>query len=170
MTFTPPRSLLRGNSHNYALMNFTRRDDPTDVTLFGFRLPWFQRPPVWTPTQQSAFIESLYLGFPFGMIVSTHGDEHPPEHQHLLLDGQQRLTAVRAFLRGEIPAFGTFIHEYRPAAVDRLLDIPTSGTHLIEPLTDEQLLDLYLRLSFGGTPHRPEDHPLHPNFQTRQSG
>ena len=56
----------------------------------------FQRPLVWTKTQMDRFIESLLLGYPVpGIFLVQQSD-----HRYLVLDGQQRLTTLRAFVEG----------------------------------------------------------------------
>src|SRR5262245_26375404 len=73
------------------------------------RLPEMQRDFVWRPTQVAKLVDSLYRGYPLGSLLFWQTDEvmntraiqaggptapqvHPPLY---LLDGQQRLTALR---------------------------------------------------------------------------
>ncbi len=79
------------------------------------RLPEMQRSFVWTETQIRDLLDSLYRGFPSGTILtweagkevaqrtrafSIDQKESSQESFQLLLDGQQRLTALSAILRG----------------------------------------------------------------------
>jgi hypothetical protein len=77
-------------------------------------LPEMQRGYVWTKTRVRDLLDSLYRGYPSGVIlcwqtrddvaradfaVATNGSSF--ERPMLLLDGQQRLTSLSAILRGE---------------------------------------------------------------------
>ncbi|MDR4314468.1 Uncharacterized conserved protein [Niallia circulans] len=60
--------------------------------------PKFQRELVWDKKRKSRFIESILLGFPIpGMFFSEKGN-----HQLLIIDGQQRLGALKEFLNNEL--------------------------------------------------------------------
>jgi hypothetical protein len=60
--------------------------------------PEFQRGLVWDKKRKSRFIESILLGFPIpGMFFSEKED-----HQLLIIDGQQRLGALKEFLNNEL--------------------------------------------------------------------
>ena len=78
------------------------------------RLPEMQRGYVWAPEKARALIDSLYKGYPSGSILLWQTDS-PPETRdaavetkepkadrgsYLLLDGQQRLTALSAIITG----------------------------------------------------------------------
>ena len=77
-------------------------------------LPEIQRGYVWTPEKARALIDSIYKGYPSGSILLWDADSHletrdaavatkEPEtkrRSYLLLDGQQRLTALSAVMTG----------------------------------------------------------------------
>lgn len=78
------------------------------------QLPEMQRQYVWTATKVRDLLDSLYRGYPSGVILTWQppGDvetrdfavataEKPSGNPLLLLDGQQRLTSLSAVLRGE---------------------------------------------------------------------
>ena len=78
------------------------------------RLPEMQRRYVWTAPRVRDLLDSLYRGYPSGMILvwetdrempskdlAVEHDESPFRGHKLLLDGQQRLTSLTAILRGE---------------------------------------------------------------------
>ena len=62
--------------------------------------PFFQREHVWSTVQESSLIESIILGYPIPTIYSylelASGKE-------LIIDGQQRLTAIRRFINNAFP-------------------------------------------------------------------
>ena len=69
-------------------------------------IPEIQRPFVWNAAKVRDFIDSLYRGFPVGYLISWWNpdarlkDSPPSVHKRILIDGQQRLTALRAALLG----------------------------------------------------------------------
>jgi hypothetical protein len=78
------------------------------------RLPEMQRRYVWKSTRVRDLCDSLYRGYPSGVILLWETDEavplqdfavdqraNPYETKRLLLDGQQRLTSLSALIRGK---------------------------------------------------------------------
>jgi hypothetical protein len=77
------------------------------------QLPEMQREYVWRATRVRDLLDSLYRGYPSGVILAWESDETiatrdfavdataPATRPLLLLDGQQRLTSLSAVLRGE---------------------------------------------------------------------
>ena len=78
------------------------------------RLPEMQRQYVWRSTRVRDLLDSLYRGYPSGVILLWETDEevalqamavdqqtNPYQTTRLLLDGQQRLTSLSAVIRGE---------------------------------------------------------------------
>lgn len=60
--------------------------------------PYFQRRSVWTAKAKSKFIESLILGIPIPQILLAERLEE--RNQFLVLDGKQRLSAIKEFFEG----------------------------------------------------------------------
>ena len=79
-------------------------------------LPEFQREYVWTRDQAKQLLDSLKRDFPVGSLLFWKTDK-PPELKNVdvlpdrlgnvsvILDGQQRLTALCLLLRGKVPPF-----------------------------------------------------------------
>lgn len=68
----------------------------------------------------------------------------------MIVDGKQRLQAVRRFVNGEIKAFGRYIHEY----ADKLNFLIARFSWNIAALeTREEVLRWYLNFNAGGTVH-----------------
>ena len=78
------------------------------------RLPEMQRKYVWRAPRVRDLLDSLYRGYPSGVILLWETDESVPQQEfavaqqrnpyqstRLLLDGQQRLTSLSAVIRGE---------------------------------------------------------------------
>ena len=63
----------------------------------AFLIPDFQRQFVWTLSHASKFIESLLMGLPVPGIFLYKVAE---SNQHLVIDGQQRLTTLQSYYKG----------------------------------------------------------------------
>jgi hypothetical protein len=94
--------------------DYTVRDLVGKIESGELRLPEMQRDYVWTATRVRDLLDSLYRGYPSGVILAWESDEKVDTRDFavaassgngirplLLLDGQQRLTSLSAVLRGE---------------------------------------------------------------------
>ncbi|MFA7531008.1 MAG: DUF262 domain-containing protein [Castellaniella sp.] len=75
-------------------------------------IPELQRPFVWKSSQVRDLMDSLYKGYPVGYLITWQsvgaklkGGE-VAAHQQILIDGQQRVTALRAAIAG-LPVIGS---------------------------------------------------------------
>lgn len=126
--------------------------------------PDFQRAHVWTQDQQIAYVEyilkggdtakQLYFNSPaYGARI------HIPKNADLgekliIVDGKQRLEAVRAFLRDDIPACGYLRSEYnRDPDWIRHQFVVSVNTLCYR----RDLLRWYLQINDTGVHHTPED-------------
>lgn len=70
-------------------------------------IPEIQRPFVWSTTQVRDFIDSLYAGYPVGYLIAWRNpnvrlkDGRVSDGKRILIDGQQRVTALMAALLGQ---------------------------------------------------------------------
>lgn len=64
--------------------------------------PFFQRRLVWTNSDKEAFIDTVLLGYPFPEIFVATGelDVEKITRTSWLVDGQQRITTLREYIRG----------------------------------------------------------------------
>lgn len=117
--------------------------------------PDFQRAHVWNREQQINYVEYILRGghaakeLYFNCSSWMSGFNTPLE----IVDGKQRLEAARAFMRGDFPVFG----EWR--AVQLRLDMLQASFLLyINTLkTRAEVLQWYLDLNTGGTPHTADE-------------
>ena len=124
--------------------------------LGWFVLPAFQRPPVWTREQQVRFVESCWLGLPIGAFIYNRTEDMNSPHDGWLLDGQQRVTAVLAYMADEFPVMGHLFSELTEADLRRW-SMGVAFPSMVTNIDDEaQLRDVYDRLAYGGTPHEPK--------------
>lgn len=121
--------------------------------------PDFQRGHVWTTQQQSDFVEFFLRGGKTGRVIYFNKPDWNdasykggPYNDFVIVDGLQRLTALRMFLAGKIKVFGLFVHQFedsifRSACRDNLkININTLQTR-------SEVLQWYLQMNTGGVVH-----------------
>lgn len=119
--------------------------------------PDYQREHVWTEAQRVAYCEFILRGGRSGKDIRWNcpswqggGGAGPIE----LVDGKQRLNAVRRFQRDEIRVFGSLYSEF----ADQPNMLTAQFVFIVNDLqTRAEVLDWYLGLNAGGTPHTPEE-------------
>lgn len=125
--------------------------------------PDFQRGHVWTKDKQIAYVEYILQdGQASRQILWNCADwaSGPRQPQRnlddtvYLVDGKQRLQAVRLFMASKIPAFGTLFQDYE----DSLMMVkPTLRFHVNVLQTRAEMLRWYLELNTGGVVHTKEE-------------
>lgn len=117
--------------------------------------PDFQRGHVWTEAQQIAYVEFLLRGGNSGRDVylncpSWHNNvEAGAYNDFVCVDGLQRCTAIKRFIQNEIPAFGTYFRDY----ADNIRSTNTLRIHINDLKSKAEVLQWYLEMNTGGTPH-----------------
>lgn len=120
--------------------------------------PDFQRSHVWTAAQQSGYIEFILSGgntakeILFNSPTWMRGNNSQGSRL-VIVDGKQRLNAVRLFLKDRVPAFGHCFSEYE----DKLPRYAEFVIRINELPTRTQVLTWYLQLNAGGTPHTEKE-------------
>lgn len=125
--------------------------------------PDYQRGHVWTAEQRVRYVESLIRGRAPNLILFncpgwTRGKKPGdiPEHHFQCIDGLQRLTTLRMFMRDEVQVFDGL-------TASALLGTPFDPKRLrikvgvYEFATRAELLQFYLDLNAGGTVHPSEE-------------
>lgn len=116
--------------------------------------PDFQRAHVWTSAQQTAYIEYQLAGGEVGKNLTfnhtTWDDPRSANGTYVIVDGKQRLQAIRMFMRDELKVFGHVFSEYTDA-----LRMHHAGFkwRVCSLATRAEVLKLYLNINAGGTPH-----------------
>ncbi|MBZ9693351.1 DUF262 domain-containing protein [Clostridium sp. M14] len=135
---------------------------------YGLELnPDFQRGNVWTEEQQIAYMEFflrggqtarvIYFNCPF-FISGTIDDYKNGQYEMpmVCVDGLQRLTAIRKFLKNELPVFGYTLNEFEDK--DILLRHRHELKFNINNIkTKKEVLQWYLDMNNGGTVHDKEE-------------
>ncbi len=132
----------------------------------------FQRDFVWKKAQMDRFIESLILGYPTPSIFLVEQSDN----RYILMDGQQRLTTIRAFYQDQIPLTeeGEFREfrlnnvtpslkglKYQTLEENLQLKLDNSNINaIIVQATDRNytaIHEIFQRLNSGGTPLTPHE-------------
>lgn len=92
----------------YSVNNYTVDTLLSSIKSGNIAIPEMQRPFVWDPTKVRDLIDSLYNGFPVGYIIEWQNpdvklkDGSMAIGKRVLIDGQQRITAMTAALVGKM--------------------------------------------------------------------
>lgn len=122
-------------------------------------IPDYQRGRVWSEEQASAFVGVVITG---GMSPPCWINRSERRSNMEIIDGQQRLTSLYRWAKGEIsathPVTGEKIHvsEFEDKDLRRLFYKSAVKIKYVD-LSRKDALKLYLRLNAGGTPHTAEE-------------
>jgi hypothetical protein len=142
----------------------------TDRFVMGYPLPKWQRPLVWDKAQKTKFITSIWLNVDIGSYLVNDVFEFLKENgkftdvtqefSDILLDGQQRLSAVEDYLLGYFPVPD---QEGRPVfwkdlsrVERRFFGNKVFSRSVIHCWDEKELRRIYDLRAFGGTSHTPD--------------
>lgn len=145
---------------DYDLKSLVRWID-SEIKEMGLQLnPEFQRGHVWTEEQQIAFIEYYLKGGKSGLVLyfnnpSWHmGVGFNTYDEYVCVDGLQRITAIQRFIKNEIKVFGSYFNEFE----DKMrIATHTMKININDLKTEEEVLQWYIDMNAGGTPHTKEE-------------
>jgi hypothetical protein len=138
------------------LLGYQERDKKSSKMASLDLDPDFQRGHVWTESQQIAFVEHILSGgvgskeIRFNC-VGWMGDFRGP---FVIVDGKQRLEAVRKFMRGELKAFGYYLNEFTGRLRSTTAELIFSINNL---QTRKEVLRWYLEINTGGVVHTAQE-------------
>lgn len=128
--------------------------------------PDFQRGHVWNKEKQEKYVEYCLRGgtssrtLYFNCVNWNAGD--PGEY--VIVDGKQRLEAVRSFIRNDLEIFcdGSFLKNKKPLKFEDFSDRPRMIKanfiwHINDLKTRKEVLQWYLDLNEGGVVHTSEE-------------
>lgn len=118
--------------------------------------PPFQRAIVWNDEQCARYVEYILRGGPSSRVIywncSSWGKNYNTPIE--LVDGQQRLNAVRRFLNNEIVVFGNQFKDF----TDKMAWTGPCFQFAVNTLqTKLEVLQWYEALNFGGVVHTSEE-------------
>ena len=119
--------------------------------------PDFQRDHVWTLDQQIKYIEYVLRGGTTGLDIYFNCIDWAcmkSDSVFVLIDGKQRLNAVRKFMNNELKAFGYLFKEFEDSIRMRM---PQLIFNVNDLETRKDVLQWYLEINTAGTPHTVEE-------------
>lgn len=122
--------------------------------------PVFQRGHVWNTQKQIEFVEfCLKDGQSSRTLLFNHPNwQGSYEGLMVLVDGKQRLEAVRSFLRNDLPIFGGNCLNDFDDPRKLLRSTGAEFTFKVNNLkTDKEVMQWYLQLNSGGVVHTQEE-------------
>ncbi len=119
--------------------------------------PDFQRGHVWTPEQQSRYVEYILRGGKSSRDIQTNcpGWQAGRVGNYVLVDGKQRVQAARAFLQNQVTVFGGY--RFRDFTDTLNLLGPGFRWHVNDLESRAEVLQWYLDLNTGGVIHTSEE-------------
>lgn len=108
-----PLPRLALNMANYTVGHFLFR--PEDYFILDAP---YQRGSVWTTEQKQALVKSLLLGLPIGIITVAKLPYKKDRGTYRVVDGKQRIEAMRAFVAGNLQVSGHWFSEAQLHAAD----------------------------------------------------
>ena len=175
MTVKLPDPLISGTTSSRTISDLMRKREPNYESMFEgsiqkleqlghYYIPSYQRAEVWTIEQKRRLVESVWLGISIGsIVVSAEGETDKstgryPIQADNLLDGRQRLSAIRDYLENGMRIFVGTEHEHGWNDLDipqqrRFRNTSLGYITIDRDFSLEALKEIYNRLNFSGTAH-----------------
>jgi len=120
----------------------------------------FQRGHVWTESQQIEWVEYFLMGGKSGRTLYFNaawwGDFDKSKFEYIdfvLVDGLQRLTAIKRFVADNLPIFdGYYISDFEDSLKRRVLRYNLT-ININSLRSKREVLTWYIQMNAGGTPH-----------------
>ena len=111
--------------------------------------PYFQRELVWRKMHKQDFITTILLGFPFPQIFVSRGniDVEKMVATSLIVDGQQRMSAIREFVDSKLDVNGRLFKNFSPEEKEEFLKYEVSVIDIDLPDNDSRIKDIFKRLN-----------------------
>ncbi len=116
--------------------------------------PPFQRNPVWLDGQKSYLVDSILRGYPVPEMYMQVTTTAAGEERHIVVDGQQRITAILDFIEGKFALSGLNVPwddgpSFEDLAADEKQRIFSYSfvVRLLPELADEEIRAIFQRLN-----------------------
>lgn len=111
--------------------------------------PYFQRKLVWRLAHKVDFIKTILLGFPFPEIFISRGtlDVETRRSVSCVVDGQQRMNAIREFVNDEFEVDGRYYSDLTKGEKENFLKYEVAIIDLDLAQDDQKILDIFTRLN-----------------------
>ena len=143
-----------------------------DLVYLGFQyddkyiIPEYQRELVWTLEQKQSLIKSVLVGNPIGdFLFKEETNKKRDTFYYTIIDGQQRLNALREFSTGVIPLEdGRFLKDLTSWDGRSFFEYNTFVGLKIRGISIDEEIEIYLQRNAGGTTHTQEEINLAKSF------
>lgn len=167
MPFRLPRPVIHFNATSTTISalvsssGYGEESYPWAARMLGrFPLPNWQRQLVWTEEQKRSFIESVFLGYDLGSVMINSyediGDGLTRPMSDILIDGQQRVSALLGFMNNEFDYAGYFWRDLNRREKRRFLE-REMGKRTTSCYDEDELRKVYNHLNFSGVRHQPSE-------------
>lgn len=111
--------------------------------------PYFQRNLVWRDAHKRDFIDTILKGYPFPQIFLARGpiDLDSMTASQAVVDGQQRLNAIRDFVNGKLDVHGQLFRDLEPRAREEFLKYEVAVIDFDLDAGDPRLKEVFHRLN-----------------------
>lgn len=109
--------------------------------------PYFQRNLVWREVHKKDFIDTILLGLPFPQIFIAQGDidVETLTSRSVIVDGQQRVNAIKEFVSGELEVNGKTFNQLENKEDFLRYQVPVIDLEI--KASDPQIIDIFKRLN-----------------------
>lgn len=140
---------MKWESYSHPISDIREWSDNSRLEL----RPDFQRNEVWTPAAQIMLIDTILKGIPIPKIYIKTTVKNDKTYR-VVIDGQQRLTAILKFIRDELPLKAPYQGDYQNQTFSQLPETVHNDfirykidiNEIFDP-TDEEIRDLYSRVN-----------------------
>lgn len=111
--------------------------------------PYFQRNLVWRDSHKRNFIDTILNGYPFPQIFLARGpiDVESMTAHPAVVDGQQRLNAIREFIDGKLDVHDKYFGDLKPREKEEFLKYEVAVIDFDLDAGDPRLKDVFRRLN-----------------------
>lgn len=127
-------------------------------------VPEYQRELVWNLEQKQELVKSIFYGNPIGDFLfkqefgkDERGRRNTLNVMYSIIDGQQRVNAIREFFTNKFEVDGKFFKEHKYWDVRKFLFDYQINVIGIQDISLEQEIEIYLKRNVGGTTHTKEE-------------
>jgi len=143
----------------------TNLNNIEDLIYLGFKyddqyiVPEYQRNLVWTLEQKQKLIKSVLVGNPIGdFLFKEEVNKKRDTFYYTVIDGQQRIEALRGFALGEFPLEdGRYLKELNYWDGRSFFEYNTFQGLKIRGISLKEEIEIYLQKNDGGTTHTKEE-------------
>jgi len=135
-----------------------------DLVFLGLKyddkyiVPEYQRNLVWTLEQKQSLIRSVLLGNPIGDFLFKEERILSDVLYYTVIDGQQRLNALREFALGKFPLEdGKYLKDLKYWDARSFFEYDTYTGIKIKNISLEDEIELYIQRNGGGTTHTKDE-------------